>query len=736
MRLLLVSLLTMVGICMSPILADSKQNRECVLSLCTQIEEQLSQCSTLEEKTEQLQQDLSVINSLQKYPEVSQFLSTANSEQTYVLALTAALKQFDTVFEGFEHHPNKQAAISKLTSILVEVDQFYESIGGLLGYHKTFVSLFDKPSEPTADVSVPPYIDIKTPTTTLWKLCFEGCKNLDKTAFIFPVGGAGDRLGLINKETGEPLPTACQTFCGRSLFEGLMRDALAQEYWHYRAFGKKLQIPIVVMTSQEKNNTHYIEQMCSDAQWFGRSKDKVRSIVQPLVPLIDLDGNWVIRSPLELALKPGGHGIIWKLSQDSGAFHWLKRQHVEHALIRQINNPLAALDYSLFALGGYGSTHNKSLGFLSCPSRPGMAEGLNVLAVQDNKATISNIEYTHFTSLKEKMPHLFKEGIFPANTNVIYANIQSIEKALLSDPFPGMVINAKTKITREKEGETIQTQAGRIESSMQNMSDVLLAPINLSDPSKITPEHLSTFLLLQKRDKFFSALKNSFVPGQKSIETPHAALYDWNNSLYSLLENECHFTLAKRQTLDEFLSNGPILSFNFHPALGPLWSVISQKLSHGSITEGSELELEIAEISCHNLLLDGSLRILAKTPLGKAEDQSSFDPKVGRARLNNFTVTNKGLSERSADSALHANFEREESCTIVLEGFSEVEADNITVDGPFHLVVPDGQKAILTQEESGEITTTFEPISQPSWQYTVEWNPDSAPKLEIVEAVL
>jgi len=733
-NLLLVSLLTFLGILMSPILAQTSQNREQVLVLCKQIDEKLSQCSTLEEKTEQLQQDPAVINTLQKHPEVSQFLSTANSEQAYVLALAAALEQFPVLFDGFEHLPNKQTALSKMTTTLVQVDQFYQPIGGLLGYHQTFLTLLDDTTESTAQFVPPPYTDIQSPTGDVWNLCYEGCKNLDKTSFIFPIGGAGDRLQLLNPQTQEPLPAACQIFCGRSLFEGLVRDVLAYEYWYYRAFGNQLQIPIVIMTSQDKNNDHYIEQMSIDGRWFGRPKESMRRIVQPMVPLIDLNGNWVVTSPLTLALKPGGHGIIWKLSQDSGAFHWLRRKNIQHALVRQINNPLAALDYSLLALGGYASIHNKAFGFLSCPRQHGLSEGLNILSVHGNKGTISNIEYTHFNSLQEKMPHLFKEGVCPANTNVMYANIQHIEKALRTTPFPGMVVNAKTVVSCEKNGEQIKKQAGRLESSMQNMADALPSPINPAAITETKSEDLATFLLLQKRAKFFSVAKQAFTRGQDNKETPPEALFDLNCALSTLLEKECLFTLPSKQSLNDFLERGPSFIFNFHPALGPLWSVIAQKISHGSIKENSELELDVAEISCNNLVLDGSLRILAKSPLGQASG-TTFDPKAGRARLHNLAVTNKGVTNLCVENALYATFEREESCTIVLEGFSEVEANDITIDGPLHLVVPDGQKAILHQDAAGEIQITFETISQPSWQYKVSWNPDSAPKLELQEAV-
>lgn len=41
---------------------------------------------------------------------------------------------------------------------------------------------------------------------------------------IYPIGGAGDRLGLVDSDTGESLPAALLPYCGRSLLEGLIRD--------------------------------------------------------------------------------------------------------------------------------------------------------------------------------------------------------------------------------------------------------------------------------------------------------------------------------------------------------------------------------------------------------------------------------------------------------------------------------------------------------------------------------
>lgn len=45
---------------------------------------------------------------------------------------------------------------------------------------------------------------------------------------IYPLGGAGDRLGLVDERSGECLPVAMLPYCGRTLLEGLIRDLQAR----------------------------------------------------------------------------------------------------------------------------------------------------------------------------------------------------------------------------------------------------------------------------------------------------------------------------------------------------------------------------------------------------------------------------------------------------------------------------------------------------------------------------
>ena len=51
-----------------------------------------------------------------------------------------------------------------------------------------------------------------------------GLEELPRMAEVYPLGGAGDRLGLVDEATGESLPAALLPYNGRTLIEGLLRD--------------------------------------------------------------------------------------------------------------------------------------------------------------------------------------------------------------------------------------------------------------------------------------------------------------------------------------------------------------------------------------------------------------------------------------------------------------------------------------------------------------------------------
>jgi UTP---glucose-1-phosphate uridylyltransferase len=62
---------------------------------------------------------------------------------------------------------------------------------------------------------------------------------------------------------------------------------------------------------------------------------------------------------------------------------------------------------------------------------------------------------------------------------------------------------------------------------------------------------------------------------------------------------------------EEYLRRGcvPPFVWLWHPAMGPLWSVVAQKICGGSIARGAEVELEIAEVLWRDVHVDGSLLV-------------------------------------------------------------------------------------------------------------------------------
>ncbi len=101
-----------------------------------------------------------------------------------------------------------------------------------------------------------------------------------------------------------------------------------------------------------------------------------------MVPVINSEtGRWLLSDALTPMMKPGGHGAIWKLMHDEGVFTWLESQRRASAIVRQISNPMAAVDTTLLALAGTGFAQRRSFGFMSCERVVGAAEGMNVLQV-------------------------------------------------------------------------------------------------------------------------------------------------------------------------------------------------------------------------------------------------------------------------------------------------------------------------------------------------------------------
>lgn len=654
---------------------------------------------------------------------LSHFLQTAPLEEQYAIKSLWVLGQEYVVSS---HWKKGQKAFAQLISTLKEVEQFYDVLGGIIGYHMTIIRLINESEEGFSPGNVtykkPIGMDISKRTSAVKKAIRKGIENLGQVAEIYPVGGAGDRLNLCNAD--EPLPAAQLPFMGMTLLETMIQDLQGREYLHYKLFGKQVQAPIALMTSTEKRNHEHIVSILNKCKWFHRPKEKYFLFTQPMVPVIAITGEWMMVTPGHLMLKPGGHGVLWKLAEEKGVFEWLYSLGCEKALVRQINNPVAGLDYMLLAFAGLGIGHNKTFGFASCNRYVHVSEGMDILTEVKKDSgydySISNIEYTEFAKkgvkdIAENPQSPF--SIFPANTNILFVNLKTVQSVLPQDPIPGMLINMKTTVCyTDEDGNVKEVRVGRLESTMQNIADRIVDHF----PHRINDEDydkLQSFIVFNERDKTICVTKKSYVPGQPIEETPEGCFYHIQKLFHEFFASFCNMEMPQLASEAVYLKQGPAVLIHLHPGLGPLWSVIAQKINGGTVVSGSELQLSIAELEIKNLHLEGSLLIEAKDPLG-LQDNYAYTENCGRCVLNQVTIKNKGIDRQKNNQYWKNEIKRNESLKITLSGNAEFVAESITFEGDLDFDVPAGHRMTVYRSPDGKLERKLKKITKPSWQWT------------------
>ena len=713
------------------------------------------------DKLEVLNQLPQVEGFLKETPPVRVFLAGLTPECDYAIKAILAIGQGSVVFRIPAELDDKFERLRLLLQELLVIEKFYGCIGGIIGYHLTVLRLINesavvKPLQATSQDSnrsylMPEGLDISKNTPEVHEAVASGIKSLADLAEIYPVGGAGDRLSLIDPLTDEPLPTARLEFSGKTLLEGLIRDLQGREYLHYKLFGKQVTVPVAMMTSTEKNNHQHVLDICKTADWFGRSEKSFYFFEQPLVPVITVDGDWVLKSSLQLVLKPGGHGVLWKLATERGALDWIAGQGRRKLLVRQINNPIAGTDNNLLAFCGLGSgnaaaNETKIFGFASCQRRVNAAEGMNVLV--EKKAALGYdygttcIEYTAFSKAgvedtPVKPGSLYSQ--FPCNTNLLFADLAAIQSVVQpSNPqegalavFPGLLVNMKNIFSFiDPSGSVSKKQAGRLECTMQNIAEVFMERRCrlLKEGERGT---LKTFLTYNTRRKTISVTKKSHAPGMPLIETPEGCFYEHLENCRELLVEHCRVDVPALGSQTQYMKGGPAYFFLYHPALGPLYSVIGQKIRGGKFYQGSELQLEISELNMENLSLKGSLLIETDLACGHLtkEQRLQYSEWSGKCSLRDVTVVNKGIDHTIDQGYWKNQLLREEALRIIIRGSGEFEAEGVTFIGKQTFVVPDGQLMIAFMENK-ELKTCLEPISQPTWYWHYVLSSDNKIVLE------
>jgi hypothetical protein len=189
------------------------------------------------------------------------------------------------------------------------------------------------------------------------------------------------------------------------------------------------------------------------------------------------------------------------------------------------------------------------------------------------------------------------------------------------------------------------------------------------------------------------------------------------------------------EKIEEHLLEGPSFIFLFHPGLGPLYSIITQKLRKGHIFPGSELQLEVAEADIENLSLDGSLIIQSLSPLGNYDASHILHyGQESKCMLRNVTIQNKGIDRSVAQQYWKNAITRKEELRIILHEGAEFHAEDILLKGSHTFEVPAHHRLVLLAEpKKGKWKVELSPINKPTWYWRYSFDANNAIQLKKVK---
>lgn len=392
------------------------------MEVYTKLKKQITELQDLLTSLRKMETYVEKVTILDSLPLVQDYLKHSERIRTFLNSLTPeaayAIKSIIALGQGpvvFNMQTIKRGYFNRLVQLLeqlLEIEIFYQHIGGIIGYHLTVITNIVSQKTPShsppehASYIHPEGMHLGNESSEVRQAVRWGIENIQNIAAVYPLGGAGDRLNLKDEATGIALPVACLPFLGHPLLEGLIRDLQALEYLSYKVTGKQTMTPIAIMTSVEKDNHIHILRICKEKNWFGRPQESFYFFIQPVVPVITCEGYWSLSAPLTLTLKPSGHGVLWKLAEEQGVFQWLESEGRTQCLIRQINNPIAGTDNILLSLIGIGCHEQKAFGFASCERLLNSDEGTNVLIEKQSEEgydyCLTNIEYTDFSQKRNR----------------------------------------------------------------------------------------------------------------------------------------------------------------------------------------------------------------------------------------------------------------------------------------------------------------------------------------------
>eukprot|EP00775_Hariotina_reticulata_P001592 gene1592-1932_t len=210
-------------------------------------------------------------------------------------------------------------------------------------------------------------------------------------------------------------------------------------------------------------------------------------------------------------------------------------------------------------------------------------------------------------------------------------------------------------------------------------------------------------MVYNMRRKVTSSAKKKRDPRSSHIhQTPEGAFFDLQRNAWQVLQRCGMKEVPAVGTVQEYLQQGPGFIFLYHPALGPLWDVIAQKIRSGALLDGSEMVLEVAEARLVDVTVDGSLLVFAENNVG-----------VDWHHPGNVYWQHK--------------VNRHEACRVILRGKSEFEAYDCRISGNQVFEVPDGCRMVVTSSSAaaGGLSVQLLPLEgdKPTWEWQYSMEP-------------
>ena len=330
---------------------------------------------------------------------------------------------------------------------------------------------------------------------------------------------------------------------------------------------------------------------------------------------------------------------------------------------------------------------------------------------------ITNVEYTEFEKrgvhdrpLEENSPY----SAFPSNTNILFASLDAVEEVLTMGSYPGLLINLKSQFpTPDERGHMTDQPAGRLETTMQNIADYIIDTSAQPLTENISSQ-LSTYVTYNDRHKTLSVTKQTYQAQKSPQGTPVGSFFDFQRNHHELFAGLCHFQMPELGAAENFVNEPPFI-IQYHPALGPLYPVIAQKIRGGRLGHGSELELEIAELDMENLDLQGSLSVIAESVTG-----NPYSEQTGKCTLTNVKVRNRGIHLCPENIFWKHTIAHREQMRIRLIGNGEFHAKDVCFEGTWEIRVPHGVKVTAMVDDAGKIELLSERCAEPSWEWIYE----------------